>query len=269
MDKKINADDVLELLLKRHEKDICVAECKHGRSWTSEKVKRFDLWVMKKSYTSPMSWIYEIKVSRQDFLQDQKWQTYLPFCSDFYFVAPVGTIDVSEVPEQAGLLLSTKNGTKLYCKKKAPHRCIEMPPSVYEYILMSRVRIVDSTYTNNGKNNQAYWQQWLDNKSKNQKLGFNVSRKIRQLYDKNVQFVEMKQDQFEIRIEKLENAKAILRQLGFDGEKLPWNYEEKIRERVAEINEGFPEKSVTKYLESAIENLQNIIKTIKESNSNG
>lgn len=154
MKSNITANDILKLLLKKHKDDICVPECKHGQSWTKEKVKRFDLWSMKKSYANPITWIYEIKISRQDFLQDNKWMTYLPYCTDFYFVAPAGIIDVSEVPEQAGLLLSSKNGTRLFCKKKAPHRHVDTPDCVFKYILMSRTKIVDSTYYNKDSNRQ-------------------------------------------------------------------------------------------------------------------
>lgn len=274
MKNNITANDILKLLLKKHKDDICVPECKHGQSWSDEKIKRFDMWAMKKSYTNPITWIYEIKVSRQDFLQDQKWQTYLPFCTDFYFVAPAGIIDVKEVPEQAGLLLLSKNGTRLFCKKKAPYRHVEIPASVYKYILMSRTKIVDSTYytntDNGGKDKQIYWQQWLDDKNEKQNLGYNVSRKIRQLYDKNVKRVKMNQDQLENRIENLEDAKRILKELGFEKpDNIGWDREYKIRQRITEINEGFPENSVTKHLKLAIKNLQNTIEIIKESNSNG
>lgn len=152
MKSNITANDILKLLLKKHKDDICVPECKHGQSWTKEKVKRFDLWSMKKSYANPITWIYEIKISRQDFLQDNKWMTYLPYCTDFYFVAPAGIIDVSEVPEQAGLLLSSKNGTRLFCKKKAPHRHVDTPDCVFKYILMSRTKIMDEIIKDSNSN---------------------------------------------------------------------------------------------------------------------
>jgi len=47
---------------------------------------------------------YEIKMSRQDFLQDKKWKKYLQFCTRFYFVAPKGIIKPEELPENIGLL---------------------------------------------------------------------------------------------------------------------------------------------------------------------
>lgn len=263
MKNSITANDILKLLLKKHKDDICVPECKHGQSWTREKSKRFDLWAMKKSYTNPMTWIYEVKVSRQDFLKDNKWQSYLPYCTDFYFVAPYGIIDVNEVPEQSGLLLSSKNGTRLYCKKKAPHREVKIPDSVFKYILMSRVKIVNSTYYNNESSRKEYWRQWLENKQDSKELGWNVSKKIRRLYEKNIELVQINQKHLDGKIEKLEDVERILKKLGFNENNLGWRYDEKLRERVAEINEGFPEKDVVKHLESAILNLQNTIKTIK------
>jgi len=262
----ITAGMIEKLLLNKHCEDICIPECKSGATWSAKKMRKFDMWVMKKSYTQPMTWIYEIKVARNDFLQDDKWQTYLPYCSEFYFVAPAGIIDPSEVPEQAGLLLSSKNATRLYCKKKAPHRDIKIPEDLFKYVLMSRAKIVDSTYVNkNNSNNdrKRYWQSWLAEKKENQELGYNVSNKIRQLYNKNVELVKSDQRRLEMRIEKLEHAKKVLEELGFDGNNLEWAYETKIRERIAEINEGFPEKDIIKHLETAIGNLQNTINAIQ------
>lgn len=46
----------------------------------------------------------EIKVSRQDFLSDKKWREYLPYCSRFYFIAPVGIIKKEELPKDIGLI---------------------------------------------------------------------------------------------------------------------------------------------------------------------
>lgn len=263
---KITSSTILKLLLKKHDNDICVPECKAGPSWSVEKTPRFDLWAMKRSYTKPMTWIYEIKVSRQDFLKDDKWQSYLPYCTDFYFIAPYGIIDVSEVPEQSGLLLISKTGTKLYCKKKAPHRNVTIPDSVFKYIIMSRTEIVNSTYgnANNCKDMQSFWQDWLKEKDVKQQLGYHVSHKIRSLYETNIELVQMQQKQLESKIIKLENIKKILKELGFNIENLGWDYRQKVKDRIAEINEGFQEKSIIKHIESSIVNLKNTIAVIKK-----
>lgn len=51
-------------------------------------------------------WIrgFEIKVSRSDFLADEKWQGYAEFCSSLSIVCPEGLIEAHEVPKPFGLL---------------------------------------------------------------------------------------------------------------------------------------------------------------------
>jgi hypothetical protein len=48
--------------------------------------------------------IYEIKSSRADFLNDAKWEKYLPYCTQFAFVAPAGAIFRWELPRPCGLI---------------------------------------------------------------------------------------------------------------------------------------------------------------------
>ncbi len=47
---------------------------------------------------------YEVKISRSDFVADDKWQEYLPFCNKFYFVCPPDLIKLSELPPETGLI---------------------------------------------------------------------------------------------------------------------------------------------------------------------
>ena len=56
-------------------------------------------------------WIrgYEIKVSKQDFKNDEKWELYSAFCSSLSIVCPWGLIEKSEVRKPYGLLWVGKN----------------------------------------------------------------------------------------------------------------------------------------------------------------
>lgn len=47
---------------------------------------------------------FEIKVSRSDFLKDDKWQTYLRYFNRFFFVTPPGLIKPDELPPEIYLL---------------------------------------------------------------------------------------------------------------------------------------------------------------------
>jgi hypothetical protein len=72
-----------------------------------------DVLTLQKSYTRPTPTIYDIKVSRSDFLQDvrkDKWQRYLPYCQRFYFACPTGLVKKNEVPVDAGLITRSENG---------------------------------------------------------------------------------------------------------------------------------------------------------------
>lgn len=112
----VNAPLILRLLSERHARDIAVAECPlepYG-------ALRADLWVMRPSWTKPMVTIYEVKVSRQDFLRDDKWRNYLPYCNAFWFAVAPGVVDPREIQEGVGLLELSKTGTMMRTLVK-PH----------------------------------------------------------------------------------------------------------------------------------------------------
>lgn len=110
--------DITNALKAKHmAKDIFAAQVKIGPAGS----KIMDAVAVKKTW-SPRTIIgYEIKVSRADFLSDQKHPHYMKNCNIFYFVAPKGIIEKSEIPEGAGLMICNENGT-LWTSKKAPYR---------------------------------------------------------------------------------------------------------------------------------------------------
>lgn len=172
------AQEIVDLLALRHSKDVFIPECKDGPTHYTSHV-RMDAWAMNKSWAHPVVSAYEVKVSRADFLKDNKWPAYLPLCNQFYFVAPAGLIDLSELPAEAGLLTASGkgNGARLLTKKKAPHRDVKIPEEVYRYILMCRV----NTEPENGlerTTNADYWRKWIKEKREDQKLGRRVSQRV-------------------------------------------------------------------------------------------
>ena len=100
----ITASQVLDLLASRHHKDVFVRECKGGPTWGGGS-PRLDGWAMRKSWTHPCMWGYEVKVSRSDWLRDQKIAAYLPLCNVLYVVAPSGIVQPEELPDSVGLLV--------------------------------------------------------------------------------------------------------------------------------------------------------------------
>lgn len=143
--KEITSKLVLNLLTQKHSDDVFVPECKSGPSMTASH-DRLDAWVMPKSWSDQTVIGYEIKVNRSDFMSDKKWNRYLKYCNEFYFVAPKGVIEPDEVPKEAGLMRVASTGTRLWREKVAPRRSVEIPESLFRYILMSRVIISDGGY---------------------------------------------------------------------------------------------------------------------------
>jgi len=86
-------------------------------------IPRADVIAVRKSYTNPTFIIYEVKISRSDFLADVnkgKYRTYFQDCAQFYFATPSGLVKKEEVPEDTGLILRGDNGWHVV--KAAPRR---------------------------------------------------------------------------------------------------------------------------------------------------
>lgn len=134
---------------------------------------------MAKSWANPCVTAYEIKVSRADFIGDNKWPAYLPLCNQFYFVAPKGIIEPSELSPDAGLLVvvGDGSGTRLLTKKKAAYRRVEIPEDLYRYILMCRVKVAPEDPL---ETTEEGWRNWLTRKQESRNLGYQVSRAIRE-----------------------------------------------------------------------------------------
>ena len=67
---------------------------------------------------------YEIKVTRSDFLSDQKYPHYMSTSNLFYFVVPKGLIKKEEVPQRVGIL--EYNNGKLRQIKRAVYENVEI-----------------------------------------------------------------------------------------------------------------------------------------------
>ncbi len=214
MNKPITANDISRLLHQKHsvEKFLCVDECKTGSTWFSSRCPRLDLWVMARSYTNARFIGYEIKVSRQDFLRDIKWAEYLKYCTEFYFVTPPDIIDPAEVPEQAGLLITSKNCKRLMTKKKAPVRDVEIPTSLLIYILMSRARIVGDMFQTRPKT--EIWKEKLQQLKSNKKLGHALAYQIKSRVDKEVKDIRVKNDRLRLENDRLKDVKTWLEKKG-------------------------------------------------------
>lgn len=195
---------VLELLAVRHAKDVFVPQCKMGPSGS----RVLDAWAMAKSWAHPQTTGYEVKVSRSDFLRDQKWTSYLPFCNSFYFVAPRGIIARDEVPEQAGLLEVAGTGTRLFSRKKAPFRP-DVEDAAFRYVLMWRSKIGRE---HEEVSERDYWRRWLEERAEDQDLGRAVAGRIGELAQK----LRSRNAELESLMHTYDQIREALREAGID-----------------------------------------------------
>lgn len=87
---------------------------------------------------------FEIKVSRQDFLNEikapEKRATALKLSNQFYFVTPVGLVKDHEIPDDCGLMEVSETGS-VRVKIKAPiHAGDERPPWTFAAAIARRVQ---------------------------------------------------------------------------------------------------------------------------------
>lgn len=138
-----SAQEIKQALARHHSKDVFVDECKNGPSWVSNGLLRMDAWVLPRKWNPANTIGYEIKVSRSDFTQDQKWVSYLPLCHYFFFVCPAGLIRAPDLPKGVGLKWYSRAGnihTKLWAERREPDT--EKFLQLLTYIIMCRSLIV-------------------------------------------------------------------------------------------------------------------------------
>lgn len=180
----ITSSQILSLLADKHSKDCFVPECKNGETWGARDLLKIDAWVLKRSY-SPLTIIgYEIKTSRQDFENDQKWTGYLDLCHELYFVCPAGLIRATDLPSRVGIVWASKD--KLHTKHKAERVEPDTKKlnSLLIYLLMSRCKIVanmNEIYDSPQKDRLQQMREWLDDENSKKELAYFVKGHIREM----------------------------------------------------------------------------------------
>jgi hypothetical protein len=204
----MRAKQIVELLAQRHSKDLFIPECKDGSTWFSEHL-RLDAWAMLRSWTHEKAIGYEIKVSRSDFLSDNKLQTYMQYCHEFYIVAPSGIVQPNEIPEGAGLIVPSANCTRLYTKVKAPYRNIEWPVDLLRYILIARVTGISNTTRPREErpDSKTQWEAWLKKKHDDLDWGQKLRGKLRKIVQDEVLAVRLENKRLQDSQEKYAKIK--------------------------------------------------------------
>jgi hypothetical protein len=241
--RKVGAEVLLQAIESRHVKDLVIPECKNGPTQTGSH-RRFDAWVLVRTW-SPITMIgYEIKVSRSDWRRDEKLADYQGLCHLLYIVAPKGVVPLDELPAGVGLLEAVGEGTRLVTRRKASRHEITLPAELLVYILMARVRVGTERQAGQTEDYQrearrAALKQWVEEKAERRRLAWVVSKKIQQQFDAQ----ELAIREADERIADLRSIRALVVGLGFDPD-VPvsrWKVSTRLREMAGTVDRGLPD----------------------------
>lgn len=260
---KVTATEIKKALAEYHPKDYFLTECKTCSTYFPDPqgMLKFDGLAMTRSYTASCITGYEIKVSRSDFLGDNKWHLYLQYCNEFYFVVPVGLVAKDEVPENVGLIYYYPETGKLLKKRKAVYRKIEEPVGVYKYIIYSRL---DQERIPFYESRAEYAKDYLTDQREKRKLGKELGSKMaKDLHDcqerlERLSNVEGQLDLFH-KIEKILEKYQIL----------GWHWYRNVEDTLNELDQALS-SSYPKELERVEDDLQrtlNSLRRIKEKHT--
>ena len=259
----MTARQLITLIASRHTNDLFVPECKDGATIFGSHF-RLDAWAMKRSWVKPVSTGYEVKVSRSDFLRDNKIPAYIDLCNELYLVAPSGVVNPEELPEGCGLLVPASTGSRLFIKRKAAYREIEEPALLYKYILMSRAIIDSKQRWIESKSRREYWLEWAERRQFNRDFGNNLRGVLRRVVDRQITEVAKENDQLRGENNRLSDVRVMLERLGIDTD--GWTTTYRVERRLEDIRRAIPEKLDRKLrsVETEAARLSESIKELRE-----
>lgn len=241
----ITSQQILSLLQARHSNDVIVPECKNGETWGVRDLLKLDAWVLVRTY-SPLTTIgYEIKCSRQDFENDQKWTKYLDLCHQFYFVCPAGLIRATDLPSRVGIIWASKEKlhTKHYAERVEPDW--EKLKRLLIYVVMARSKIVDSMYerdTEPPKSHLDFIREAVETAQAKKEMAYFVKGHVRELHEA----LGKKEAALASRESYVKNFESRLARLGikWDSEKRDWQDSYRVESEIDLLKERLNDRTV-------------------------
>lgn len=205
----MTAQTLGRLIQARHSDGVCVQECKMGAAGS----RMLDAWALLPTW-SPMTAIgYEIKVTRSDWLSDQKFEAYRAACHLFFVIAPKGVVRYEELPPGVGLLepIGTGSGMRLVRRVKAVRQ--EPDPTaltrLMAYVLMWRRDQQHGDRLSRAER-AAQWARWVEEQQPFRTIAASVSARMRSMVKEALDAKQVA----ETRAKQLEDAARVLADLG-------------------------------------------------------
>ncbi len=202
----MRADEVLRAIANVHTQDFFMTEVKDGPTISRDHM-RLDAVAIPRSYSHPRFIGYEVKVSRSDWLRDDKWHAYTDFCHEFYIACPSGLIQHEEVPEGVGLAWVTPGSLHVTRKRKALYRKIEPDAMFLLYVVYSRLESDRWPFFSDA---EAYFRALVEHKRNAHMLGQKVKGAIRE----RIQALQDEAEQARDQLAEFENLKAVFKEFG-------------------------------------------------------
>ncbi|MDF2499342.1 MAG: hypothetical protein K0Q77_56 [Anaerosporomusa subterranea] len=193
-----------------------------------------DVITIKPSYTRFCLSIYEVKVSRADFLGDirsEKWQRYLPHCHRFYFATLPDVARKEDIPPEAGWVVKGPNSWTY--RKAAPARAVDIPEHTMLSLLFAKER--DPRGLHLKKLRDADWE--ATNRGRFTDIGKLVGKEVAKAYADRHE-VKDKIIKLDNQIYEMDQYLEAMReaiQLGLDMPKKKWLFVWHIKERLEQL----------------------------------
>lgn len=206
--QNVKAHEIKRALSDKHNRinDFFLTEVKNGPTHTATDLYIMDAIAIKKSWVNPLITGYEIKVSRNDFMQDEKWPAYKHYCHRLDFVVPTGLVQPDELPDDIGLIYYHPEKRTLYTRRRGKIRNIEMPYEMLYYIIMNRLDNVEHPFFST---KEEYFREYVDGKVSSKALGRLVSSKL----INDVALLESENERLKREIKSMETDKETLLQI--------------------------------------------------------
>lgn len=190
---------------------------------------RADVVGIKPSYNRFCLSVYEVKISRADFLSDirsEKWKLYLPHCHRFYFAMPSGIVTRADIPDPAGLYVKGPKGWSVV--KGAKKLDSEVSEETLKALIFSKTRLPARQRRRLEINNLLYFSRHREDQERRKLFGKKVAEALRN-------YETYYNDRGKLR-DKLEEVEELLKDFAdVVGSERPWIWS--IRDRIKEMRQ--------------------------------
>jgi hypothetical protein len=213
MSEGVRSYEIITALKKRYELDSCgfFPEVPTGHDVNGD--LRLDGVNLQRSGQDLHVQGFEVKVSRSDFLRDNKYHLYSQYVNALTLVCPSGMIQREEIPEHIGLMWYTPSSRSLRYRRKPTWDMTTDTQAVRNSILTRLAwHNTGSRYLEHYETAQQYLDEKADWKHVGHYLGTKMAKRLEQLEYENAD----KQDEDQrIKADRYDKLIRILRKHGY------------------------------------------------------